>query len=71
MVRLLVDLARTIAAAFRSNERWSMTAPPKFVRSVTSPYFSVDTVSMNVSPILAHTDFGMNARDAAEHFWPW
>lgn len=47
-----------------------MTAPPKFVRSVTSPYFSDDTVSMNVSPILAHTDFGTNARDAAEHFCP-
>ena len=64
-------VARSIAAAFLSNERRSMTAPPKFDRSVTSPYRRASTCSRKLSPIRDQTDRGTNAREAAEHFWPW
>src|SRR2546428_12168493 len=65
-------LIRSSAPASFVNDRPSITAPPKLVRSVTSPYASDSALdaSRSRSPP-SHRDRGTYALDAAEHFCPW
>jgi hypothetical protein len=49
----------------------SITAPMKFWKSVGSPTLISDTWASSPSRTCGHSEAGMNARDAAEHFCPW
>ncbi len=48
-----------------------MTAPMKFVKSLTSPMRMEPTCSASRSRTAGHRLDGMYSRDAAEHFCPW
>ncbi len=49
----------------------SITAFIIFLKSVTSPIRISDVICSRDFSVAGHRDFGMYAREAAEHFCPW